>query len=251
MGKFYLKKALMGYKESEQSKADYMAWDIDEADDFFSKMSKLTKENQDNKELLSQSREENEKLAEENKKLQAKIKELEENLRKETARTINSQELYLQTKDLLKVEEKKNANLLRISKERANADRKITPKKDRCGYVQIYCEQTKLIKPIKKQVAQGNRSYTVLDKISLLVWKYHFQTPYLASFSSDMVKDLILKDLKTHVLLYDENFGFYDRKSEFEASAKDYDFFNFSINLKSNSKYWEIKFLSWKQIFLY
>ena len=56
MGKFYLKKALMGYKESEQSKADYMAWDIDEADDFFSKMSKLTKENQDNKELLSQSR---------------------------------------------------------------------------------------------------------------------------------------------------------------------------------------------------
>lgn len=43
MGKFYLKKALMGYKESEQSKADYMAWDIDEADDFFSKMSELIK----------------------------------------------------------------------------------------------------------------------------------------------------------------------------------------------------------------
>ena len=238
----------MGYKESEQSKADYMAWEINEADDFFSKMSELTKENQDNKERLSKSREKNEELAEENKKLQEKIKELEESLRKETARTINSQELYLQTKDLLNVEEKKNANLLRISRERANADRKITPKKDHCGYVQMYCEQTKLIKTIKKEVTQGMRSRTVLDKISLLVWKYNFQTPYLASFSSDMAKELILKDLKKHLLIYDENFGFYDRKSEFEASANKYDFFNFSINLKSNSKYWEIKFQSWEQL---
>ena len=248
MGKFYLKKALMGYKESEQSKADYMAWDIDEADDFFSKMSELIKKNQENEELLSESKQKNEELTEKNKELQRKIKELEEHLRREMTQSVNSQELYIQTKNLLAIEEKKNDNLLRIKRERANADRKLTTKKDHCGYVQTYCEQTKLIKTIKKQVTQGMRSRTVLDKVSLLVWKYNFQTPYLASFSSDMVKDLILKDLKNYGLLYDEDFGFYDKKSEFEASMNKYDFFNFSITLKSNSKYWEVKLQSWEQL---
>ena len=60
----------MGYKESEQSKADYMAWDIDEADDFFSKMSELIKKNQENEELLSESKQKNEELTEKNKELQ-------------------------------------------------------------------------------------------------------------------------------------------------------------------------------------
>lgn len=242
----------MGYKIVEnENDADFMAWDINEADDFFSKMTKLTKENQDKQGLLTQAKQKNQELAEKNQELQTKIKVLEETLRTETTQAINSQELYIQTKNLLEVEQKKNENLLRISRERANADRKITPKKDRCGYIQTYCEQTKLIKTIKRQVTQGIRSRTVLDKISLLVWKYNYQTPYLASFPSDMAKDLILKDLKTNTFLYDENFGFYDKKSEFENSAKEYDFFNFSLSLRANSKYWEIKFFSWKQIFLY
>ena len=248
MGKFYLKKSLMGYKESEQSKADYMAWEINEADDFFSKMSELTKKNQEKEELLSKSKQKNEELTEKNKELQRKIKELEEHLRREIEQAINSQELYIQTKDLLKVEQKKNENFLRISRERANSERKLTPKKQHCGYIQTYCEQTKLIKTIKKQVTQGMRSRTVLDKISLLVWRYNFQTPYLASFSSDIVKNLILKDLKNYGLLYDEDFGFYDKKSEFEASMDKYDFFNFSITLKSSSKYWEVKLQSWQQL---
>ena len=238
----------MGYKESEFLKADYMAWEIGEANNFFSKMDKLTKENQDNEELLSQTKQNNKKLAEENKNLQIKIKELEEKLRREIEQAINSQELYIQTKDLLKVEQKKNENFLRISRERANSERKLTPKKQHCGYIQTYCEQTKLIKTIKKQVTQGMRSRTVLDKISLLVWRYNFQTPYLASFSSDIVKNLILKDLKNYGLLYDEDFGFYDKKSEFEASMDKYDFFNFSITLKSSSKYWEVKLQSWQQL---
>ena len=44
-----------------------------------------------------------------------------------------------------------NANLLRISRERANADRKLKPKKEHTGYVVVVSEET------DHQYKDGNR----------------------------------------------------------------------------------------------
>lgn len=77
-----------------------------------------------------------------------------------------------------------NANLLRISKERANADRKLKPKKEHTGYVVVISEET------DHQYKDGNRHVK-----RVLLWKTVIQSPYVVDFPEEQVREQILEEL--------------------------------------------------------
>jgi hypothetical protein len=73
-----------------------------------------------------------------------------------------------------------NANLLRIAKERANADRKLKPKKDHTGYVVL----SSMEKEYRHQ--DGGRRWR-----SVMLWETVMQTPYTVGFTIAEVKELM------------------------------------------------------------
>ena len=77
-----------------------------------------------------------------------------------------------------------NANLLRIAKERANADRKLKPKKEHTGYVVVFSEE------IDHQYKDGNRHVK-----RVLLWKTVIQSPYVVDFPEEQVREQILEEL--------------------------------------------------------
>ena len=76
-----------------------------------------------------------------------------------------------------------NANLLRISKERANADRKLRPKREHTGYVVISSSEVKYIYKAKRTTR------------SVLLWETVLQSPYTVAFSEDQARHLIFDAL--------------------------------------------------------
>lgn len=72
-----------------------------------------------------------------------------------------------------------NQNLLRISKERANAKRGLKPKKEHGGYVVLFSQQY--------DYRDGNRIYKV--------WKTVLQTPHDASIPLEDIRPLVNDDL--------------------------------------------------------
>lgn len=77
-----------------------------------------------------------------------------------------------------------NANLLRISRERANADRKLRPKKEHTGYFVVFSEET------DHQYKDGNRH---MKKVVL--WKTVIQSPYAVDFPAAQARKQILEEL--------------------------------------------------------
>lgn len=73
-------------------------------------------------------------------------------------------------------QERLNANLLRISKERANADRKLKPKKTHTGYIVTYSAE--------REHRYRERKVTV----SVMLWETVLQTPYSVDFTEEQVK---------------------------------------------------------------
>lgn len=74
-------------------------------------------------------------------------------------------------------QERLNANLLRISKERANADRKLKPKKTHTGYVVTYSAE--------KEYRYRERKTTE----SVMLWETVLQTPYSVDFTEEQAKE--------------------------------------------------------------
>ena len=77
-----------------------------------------------------------------------------------------------------------NANLLRIAKERANADRELRPKKEHTGYMIVFSEET------DHQYKDGNRHVK-----RVLLWKTVIQSPYAVDFQEDIIRKQILEEL--------------------------------------------------------
>ena len=69
-----------------------------------------------------------------------------------------------------------NANLLRISRERANADRKLRPKKEHTGYVVISSTQ-------RQYKFKRNGSM-----VSVMLWDTVIQTPYIIDFTEEQAR---------------------------------------------------------------
>ena len=77
-----------------------------------------------------------------------------------------------------------NANLLRVSRERANADRNLKPKKERCGYVVVNSEEK------ETGFRAGSKR---LHKVML--WETTIQSPYSVQMTEEVVRKQITDDL--------------------------------------------------------
>lgn len=77
-----------------------------------------------------------------------------------------------------------NANLLRVSRERANADRNLKPKKERCGYVVVNSEEKEI-----GFKAEGKRLHKVM------LWETTIQSPYSVQMAEEVVRKQIADDL--------------------------------------------------------
>lgn len=77
-----------------------------------------------------------------------------------------------------------NANLLRIAKERANADRKLKPKKEHTGYLVVFSGEK------EHQFKDGNRRVK-----RVLLWETVIQSPYVVDFPEVQIRKQILEEL--------------------------------------------------------
>jgi hypothetical protein len=89
-----------------------------------------------------------------------------------------------------------NENLLRINRERSNAERKLYPKKLHNGYIVLHQESYNKIFSFK---IRGDMRGTFKNySYNLLLYKYRLETPYLCNIELDSVKKLIIQDLKKY-----------------------------------------------------
>lgn len=77
-----------------------------------------------------------------------------------------------------------NANLLRIAKERANADRKLKPKKEHTGYLVVFSGEK------EHQFKDGSRRVK-----RVLLWETVIQSPYVVDFPEKQIRKQILEEL--------------------------------------------------------
>lgn len=237
----FLKKALLGYKEVEESEADYIAFYLEEG--------KQLLEDNDKKDFSIKV------LKSEKNILESKKNELIEKINLSETQIVN---LNNQIKNLmneicdyrqkLQIEIAKNENFLRIAKERANADRGLTPKRKHHGYLKIYKENSNLIKSFIKKENIGMKTRSISYKKTLSIWKYNIQTPYLLELNSSISKEFIIKDLqeKFNLQIYD-SFISSTSESEIKKILEGSYIFNFALT-DNNKKYWCIKFQSGQEI---
>ena len=100
-----------------------------------------------------------------------------------------------------------NANLLRISRERANADRGLRPKKIHTGYVVVMSSE--------KEIRYKNGRNKLL---AAKVWETVLQSPYSVDFTERQARQLIEEDLltKENGLLADVGITLICRGSSYE-----------------------------------
>ncbi len=131
---------------------------------------------------------ENTKLRENNSSLRDQIAMLSQEIKRAKILEREKEELTDRIAELeAEVEQERslNRNLLRISRERANADRKITPKKQHDGYLVIESREWRERRP---------------DKGTIRTWRSIIQTPFDASMEPDVAEKQIFDDLIDFVL---------------------------------------------------
>ena len=134
-----------------------------------------------------------------------------------------------------------NQNFKRISRERANADRGIKPKKERSGYVVLSSRQ-------KKYKYKKNRDHNA----EVYLWETVIQTPYVVSFTAEQAmtetQELFERDEQGHWLIgrlgiAGEYVGKYEDMLDDPRCAtwKDYNIIVEKIfNANAKAGYWEI-----------
>lgn len=141
-----------------------------------------------------------------------------------------------------------NANLLRISRERANADRKLKPKKERSGYVVLNSEEKEIsFKAGSKRLRKAR------------LWETTIQSPYSVKLSEAVVRKQIERDLFPDNVVwpicrigitgkFEGSYEGFLEKKEFEPEDP---FYNGNVVItrqqrlkrKFRTKYWEVAFV--------
>lgn len=129
-----------------------------------------------------------------------------------------------------------NIELLRVFRERANADRGITPKKRHSGYKLKTMENIKYLHTF--ELTQGMRKRTVRKEIPF--YKYKLETPYTTQFDFSEVKKIIILDLKEKFSLDLIQSSSINKSIESKIPF----FFNLKLNYYDNQSYYLIEFLS-------
>ena len=135
-----------------------------------------------------------------------------------------------------------NANLLRITKERANAERGLKPKKEHNGYV--------VLTSVEKE-SRYKDSYGHPQTITL--WETAMETPYTVDFESEQVRSLLQelfqKDERWPICrigITGNYLGGYTAMVNDKKWSKDYEKYNVMLErwLRANyrSGYWELIF---------
>ena len=143
-----------------------------------------------------------------------------------------------------------NENLLRITKERANADRKLKPKKEHTGYAVVLSSE----KEYKYKVDRRNWG-------SVTLWETILQSPYSVDFTEEQAREQIKQELFQSGDGGSWQIGRigiqYDYDGKFEAMIEDKGWrswpkYNVLLTrkLRANYKagYWELVFLHTKPL---
>lgn len=89
-----------------------------------------------------------------------------------------------------------NENLLRMNRERSNAERKLYPKKLHNGYVLVHQESYNKNFSFK---IKGDMRGTVKNySYNLPLYKYRLETPYLCDLELIFIKKMIIEDIKKY-----------------------------------------------------
>lgn len=169
----FVKKTMIGYKELDGGHSDpectHVILSLKEYDGLLREISQAEQKARDEKRKA-----EEEKRASQNREQQTvqkanqTIEVWKDALEKEKAECVYQKGL--------------NENLLRIARERANADRKLKPKKEHSGYVVVVSSE-KIYR-----YKNGRR----LESVKL--WETVIQSPYSIEFSAEQAKKLILQE---------------------------------------------------------
>lgn len=136
-----------------------------------------------------------------------------------------------------------NKNLLRVAKEKANAQRKLQPKKQHCGYV------LQLVEPViftHKDTHKRRVEITSFD-----CWRFRLQTPYNVFFDLEAVTDLVHKDyynrLADIIGVHEgyANGGLENSKAEEVIKIfkeKDNFYFKKSFKINATRGFWEVEY---------
>ena len=111
-----------------------------------------------------------------------RVSKAEQEVEKELE-TVNAE--LEKAKEEIKRQKGLNANLLRISKERANVDRKLKPKKEHTGYVVVSSAE----KEYRYHIPGESRPGTVK------LWETVIQSPYSVDFTEGQAEEQIAEDL--------------------------------------------------------
>lgn len=141
-------------------------------------------------------------------------------------------------------------NLLRIARERANADRRLKPKKQHTGYVVIASMEK------EHRYKDGNRRWRTVT-----LWETVIETPYVVSFEVDeirsLIQELFTEDADGYWMIQRIGIngncpGGYTKMIEDPEWRKEYPERNVMLErrLKANYRtgYWEIIFLHTKPL---
>lgn len=132
-----------------------------------------------------------------------------------------------------------NENLLRMNRERSNAERKLYPKKLHNGYVLVHQESYN--KNFNFKIKGDMRGTVKNYSYNLPLYKYRLETPYLCDLELIFVKKMIIEDIKKY---YDLDYlDVIPRSSNFFETIK---LHKYLLNLKisTSDRFYLVEFSS-------
>lgn len=185
---YYAKKTLTGIKECAETEADYYVQSVSEYDESCNAYSKIKSELDDQTErygrlcdtvqMLQYQWEQKNKANE--KDMWDKMQKLYEQLNEKDDVIEKKEREIARLKEDLQNAESLNQNLKRIARERSNAKRGVKPKKERSGYIMLYCNQ------YRQKYGKNNYANT---------WHCRIQTPWDASLNLNEIGKTMYNDL--------------------------------------------------------
>ena len=248
MAKFMREKRLGGFAEVPGGKNDpdcsHVLLEMREYDQLLRKISAAEQDAriakyEAEKEITSAKQDAAQKVYQTSQKAQMQIEQIQKELVDERAECAHQREL--------------NANLLRISKERANAERGLKPKKERTGYVVVHSEE-------KEYSFRDGRKRVYKVKL----WETIIQSPYSVEFAEDVVRKQLEEEmfpengkwLVGRIGITGKYNGNYEKMSEDKENNSEDSFFAGNVvvaqqqRLKRNfrSQYWEVAIVHTKPL---
>ncbi len=189
---FYLKKTIMGYKICDEEEAEYKAWNLEDAKlllDTYNKTPSL-------KDKIKSLTKEKEDLEQEYSKLNTKYNDLVKkfNSIKEMYGSLETKYNFLEDRE--EKTKKFNENLLQISRERANAQRNLRPRRLYHGYV-IKKSNTRYFFKTIKAPDPLNYMKTIQKTICTEIFDYTLETPYNSNLLRTNIEKAIIKDFES------------------------------------------------------